>query len=413
MTSRCMRTAALFILLALGPAGALAFDTVDALPWPSAGAFYPTYVGDPVRPWSIYAYAGAMWDSNVRRRPDNETSDVISRVGVGGRYTARVIGRQSVALDGFVEYRNYDELNQFDHTAYAFRGQWLWEIGNQLAGAASWRRVHRLADIGETGSNIADLITADYFDLAGAYRFHPDFRLTGGIGTSIIQHDGRDIETTHNYGARVGVEYVSGLGNAIGLEFRHSEGDAPVDEILGIGAFSDNNYDQDEVAITLFYALSAELRVRGRLGHTERTYSQLTGANFSGTTGRGLIEWLPGAKIRFHAEAFREPDPVIDAAALYVDRRGIAAGVAWAMTYKLVLSVTALEERRIYKGDPLVAVGLPQRDETVDVLRFGVGWEPERRWQLSTALDYGTRTSNFLGRDYDYTAFTANIRWQF
>jgi hypothetical protein len=60
-----------------------------------------------------------------------------------------------------------------------------------------------------------------------------------------------------------------------------------------------------------------------------------------------------------------------------------------------------------------VAAGLPQRDETVDVLRLGLGWEPERRWQISTSLDYGTRSSNFLGRDYDYTAFTANLRWQF
>jgi hypothetical protein len=168
MTPSWMRAAALLGLLALGPATALAFDTVDALPWPSAGAFYPGYVGDPVRPWSIYAYGGAMWDSNVRRTSTNERSDIISRLGVGGRYAQRIVGRQSIAADGYVEYRDYHELNQFDHTAYGFRGQWLWELGNQLSGAASWRRVHRLADIGETGSNIADLITADYFDLAGA-----------------------------------------------------------------------------------------------------------------------------------------------------------------------------------------------------------------------------------------------------
>ena len=413
MTSSRMRAAALLGLLALGPATALAFDTVDALPWPSAGAFYPGYVGEPVRPWSIYAYGGAMWDSNVRRTSTNETSDIISRVGVGGSYAARIVGRQSVAADGYVEYRNYDELNQFDHTAYGFRGRWLWELGNQLAGTVSWRRVHRLADIGETGSNIADLITADYFDISGAYRFHPDFRLTGGVGNSIIQHDGRDIDTEHSYGARVGMEYVSGLGNTLGVELRHSRGDAPVDVVLGLGVFDNNDYDQNEVALTLFYALTYELRVRARVGHTERTYTQTTGANFSGTTGRGLIEWLPGAKIRFFAEAYREPDPVIDATALYVDRRGVGTGVGWAMTYKLVLTVTALEERRIYKGDPLVVVGLPQRDETVDVLRFGLGWEPERHWQLSTSLDYGTRSSNFLGRDYDYTALTANLRYQF
>ena len=58
---------------------------------------------------------------------------------------ARIVGRQSVAADGYVEYRNYDELNQFDHTAYGFRGRWLWSSATsspaQPAGGAytDWR----------------------------------------------------------------------------------------------------------------------------------------------------------------------------------------------------------------------------------------------------------------------------------
>ena len=52
MSSRWIRAAG---LLALVPASALAFDTVDALPWPSAGLFAPGYAGDPIRPWSVIA----------------------------------------------------------------------------------------------------------------------------------------------------------------------------------------------------------------------------------------------------------------------------------------------------------------------------------------------------------------------
>jgi hypothetical protein len=47
------------------------------------------------------------------------------------------------------------------------------------------------------------------------------------------------------------------------------------------------------------------------------------------------------------------------------------------------------------------------------VIRFGLGWEPERHWQLSTGVDFGRRTSNLLGRDYDYTALMANLRWTY
>jgi hypothetical protein len=412
MTSRWMRSAGLAALLALAPA-AKAFETVDTLPWPSAGRF-PAYPGEGRGVWSINAYGGSMYDSNILREADNEVSDFVTRLGVGGSYTARVVGRQSILLDGYAEYRKYSDLDQFDHWAYGVRGLWLWEIGNQLAGTVGVRRVQRLADLGESSSNRRDIITTDYLDATGAYRFHPDFRLTGGIGTNYIQHDGRDIATTRNHTARGGIEYVSGLGNTLGVEYRRSRGDAPVDEFSGFGVvLPDNEYDEEEIAVTLFYSLSAQLRVRGRLGHTERTYDQIPAADFSGTTGRGAIEWLPGPKVLITLEAFREPDPVIDAEALYIDRRGVAAGVAWAVTYKVVLSVRALQERRLYRGDPFVFTGLPQRDETVHLLTFGAGWEVQRHWQLSAALDYGTRDSNFLGRDYDYTAITANLRWQF
>ena len=406
MISRWIRAAG---LLALAPATALAFDTVDALPWPSAGRF--GYPGDPIRPWSVFAYGGTMYDTNVRRDNTGETADWISRVGVGGRYAARVVGRQSIALDGYGEYRSYDELSQFDHFAYGLRGAWLWELGNQLSGVASVSRTHRLSDLAETRVDEREMITADRFDLTGAYRFHPDWRLTGGVATTRTAHEGR--ETTHAFGARGGIAHVSPLGNAVGLEVRYAEGEAPEDE-AGIGSFPDNEYEETEVALTLAYVLTAQIRLRGRLGHTERTYSQVPASNFSGTTGRGAIEWAPSVKTLLTLEAYREPDSVIDIDALYVDTRGVAVGVAWAATYKLVFSLRALSERRLYKGDVLAASsGLPPRDETTRVLRFGVGWEPERRWQLSTSVDFGNRDSNILTQDYDYTAYTANIRYTF
>lgn len=406
MISRWIRAAG---LLALVPASALAFDTVDALPWPSAGRF--GYPGDPIRPWSVFAYGGTMYDTNVRRDNTGETADWISRVGVGGRYAARVVGRQSIALDGYGEYRSYDELSQFDHFAYGLRGAWLWELGNQLSGVASVSRTHRLSDLAETRVDEREMITADRFDLTGAYRFHPDWRLTGGVATTRTAHEGR--ETTHAFGARGGIAHVSPLGNAVGLEVRYAEGEAPEDE-PGIGSFPDNEYEETEVALTLAYVFTAQIRMRGRLGHTERTYSQVPASNFSGTTGRGAIEWAPSVKTLLTLEAYREPDSVIDIDALYVDTRGVAVGVAWAATYKLVFSLRALSERRLYKGDVLAASsGLPPRDETTRVLRFGVGWEPERRWQLSTSVDFGNRDSNILTQDYDYTAYTANIRYTF
>lgn len=412
MISRWIRAAAMPAALALAAAPALAFETVDTMLWPSSGRF-PAYGADPARPWTIFAYAGAMYDSNVLRTQVGEQSDTITRFGLGGRYTARVIGRQAIVLDGYGEYHDYAKLD-LDHFAYGLRGTWLWEIGNNLSGTLGARRTHRLADLGELRVPIKDEVTDDRFDATAAYRLTPDFRLTGGVGTSHTQHDGRAIGDSNSFSSRVGVEYVSTLGNAIGVEARRTEGDAPIDEGLGIGALPNNDYEENEVALTVAYGISATLRVRGRVGQTERTYTQLPGRDFSGTTGRGSVEWFPGAKTLLSLEAYREPDSVIDSDALYIDRRGVVVGITWAATIKLVFGIRMLNERRIYQGDPLItATGAPLRDETIRIIRLHSGWEPVRHWQFSGALDLGNRASNILGRDYDYTAATFNMRYQF
>lgn len=415
MNSRWSRAASLIaVSAAFATAPAHAFDTVDALPWPSAGLFVPAYEGEPIAPWGISAYAGTMYDTNVQRRPSNEAADWISRIGLGGRYAARVYGRQSIALDGYGEYRKYDEFTQYDHFAYGLRGQWLWELGNQLSGIATASRTHRLADVAETRGQIKNMVTLDRLDVAGAYRFHPDWRLTGGVGTARVANDGRDVDTAHRRGARGGLEYVSGLGNSVGVEARYAKGDAPVEDIPGVGSVTDNEYEENEVALTLVYRFGEQLRARGRLGRTEREYTLLPASNFSGTTGRGAIEWRPGIKTLMTFEVFREPASVIDIDALYADVRGLALGYAWAVTYKVVLSARYASERRLFKGDVLTeSSGLPQRDETLSVIRLGLGWEPERRWQLGSSLDFGTRSSNLLNRDYDYTAVTVNLRYAY
>ena len=152
MISRCIRAVAMLASLGFA-SGALAFASVDTMLWPSSGAF-PAYPGPELRPWSLKAYGGVMYDNNVLRLDPEifgaDLSDVIARVGVGGSYAARVYGRQAVVLDGYVEYRDYDKFNNLDHYAYGTRADWLWQLGNQLDGTAGWRRTQRLADLGET-----------------------------------------------------------------------------------------------------------------------------------------------------------------------------------------------------------------------------------------------------------------------
>src|SRR6185503_5234115 len=206
---------------------------------------------------------------------------------------------------------------------------------------------------------------------------------------------------------------ISTLGNSIGVEVRRTEGDAPVSPELGIGDFPDNRVEETEVAARLSYGLGTDLRIDGRVGHTDRKYSELPSRNFSGTTWRAAAEWRPGPKTMLLLETFNEPTAIIDADALHVIRKGWAFGPAWAPTLKLVFSARFTQERRIYEGDPTIALGAPLRDETLRVMRFGVGWEPQRNWHVGAAYDHGERESNILGRDFDFNAVVLNLRYSY
>jgi hypothetical protein len=158
------------------------------------------------------------------------------------------------------------------------------------------------------------------------------------------------------------------------------------------------------------YNLGAQLLVGGRVGRTKRTYSELPLEEFNSTTYRAHADWRPGTKIGFLFEVYREPRAVLEIDASHVDTRGVAFGPRWAPTAKLVFYATLRNEQREYQA---LEAGLPSRDETARTLRLGAGWEPQRHIRIGAGIDYGERSSNIGGRDYDYTALILNARYDF
>ncbi|MNC87751.1 hypothetical protein D3C83_35030 [compost metagenome] len=111
---------------------------------------------------------------------------------------------------------------------------------------------------------------------------------------------------------------------------------------------------------------------------------------------------------------YREPRSIIDVAASHVLVEGVSFGPSWAPTAKLVFSARLINEHREYSGDPAAALGAePLQDETVRGYVIGAGWEITRRHHLGLAWEHGERSSNVLGRDYDYNTLMANLRYVF
>ena len=397
--------------LAAVPSPAPAFEAIDTVPWPSRG-FFPAYPAEEDRPVDLWLHAGVMRDSNTLRSETTEQADTISRLGGGVRIDQRVAGRQRVRLDARGDYYKYNTFSDLDHFAYAVLGSWLWEIGNNWSGELLAGIDRRQADIGETQAARLDLVTSKRVGGTAAYRISPSFRIRGGIaGTDTDRQEERDTNV-RAVGATIGADYVSPLGNTIGLEYRDTNGEAPNAQFVPeLGRFVDNDFHERELSLVVSYALGTQLRSSVRLGHTRRDYTDLPERGFDGNTGTILVDWLPGTKTVLRFEAYQLPRSIADVSASHEVVKGASFGPRWALTNKVVLSARLLRERRTFEGDPGITAGGTKRDEVFSLLRFALGWEPQRFWQVGLGLDVGERESNITGRDYQYTAAMANLAY--
>jgi hypothetical protein len=353
--------------------------------------------------------AGVMRDDNVLRTETAAQADTITRVGGAVRHEQRIIGRQRLRLDARGDYYKYDRSTNLDHAAYALAGDWLWEAGNNLAGTLIAGYVQRQAAPSETQTDRLDLVNSATLSGTAAYLITPRLRLRGGL--SALKEERTQAVKTESRAATAiaALEYVSPLLNTLGLEYRSTQGEAP----LAVGATGNPDYVERELAAVVTYALGAQLRVAGRLGYTSRDYDQETDTqhNFAGPTGRMSLEWLPGTKTVLGFEAYREPRSVIEVAASHMIVAGVSFGPRWALTNKAVLGAQLVRERRVFDGDPSIGAGITRRDELIHLVRISVGWEPVRQWQLSAAFDHGERESNIVGRDYQFNAVMANLAY--
>lgn len=402
---------AFLVLIAAGP-GALAFEAVDTVPWPSRGAF-PAYPRDAVRPTDLWVQGGMQHDSNVVRSETDERSETITRVGAGFRHDQRLAGRQHVVVDARGDYYHFNRIESLNHFAYTVLGNWLWEVGNDLSGSVILGRDRRQADIAETRSTIRDPVTITRIVATAGYLVTPSVRVRGGLAGARAERRLAAEAETRATSVTAAAEYVSPLRNTLGVEYRNTRGDAPVPEfVVPLGTFVDNDFDEREVAFVAAYVPVPQLRSAIRIGRTERQYTQIAGRDFDGTTGRILVEWLPGNKTILGFEAYKVPQSVIDIAAGHVVAKGVAFSPRWAANNKLVLSARFSRDRRTFQGDPAVSAGAPLRDEVSTLVRFAVGWEFARHWEAAFAIDRGERESNVALRDYQYTAYMANVAWR-
>jgi hypothetical protein len=361
-------------LLLLSPLAALGqqFEAVDTLRPSSAGDFL-AYPGDPITPYELWAQFGMMYDTNILRRTTGDNNETVARAGVGGRWDGRIAGRQGLHLAGQLDGYAYNKFSDLDNVGYSAAGDWRWRLGPHLAvrGGA---------------------------DLVNYHRPTHEFSNTQGVVYT------------------AGADYVTNLGNTLGVEYRVSHGDSPVNrQVDPTGQFTNNDFKQSDLAVVATWLVGPTLRFAGNVGRTHRTYTQLPNRDFTGPTYRAAARWAPSTKTYLDFEAAKTVQSVIDIGAAHVIARSVSFGPGWALTAKTNVTARFIRQHLDYGGPPpdfdLAAFGLTaNRQEIVRTFRLGTYWEYTRRVHVTAAWENGERESNQLGRNYRFNAYMANLR---
>ena len=400
--------------LLAAPVCAFGFEAVDVLT-PSGSGLYPAYPTEPTGPWSVWAQAGAMYDNNILRRTSGDNHELVTRLGLGGRYDQRVIGRQALHLEGRLDGYVYDRFSELDNVGYSALGEWRYAVGNDLAGAFTASRRRYQANLAEIQAALYDPITETTLGTSARYAIGPSLGIRGAVNYIDYQRPSHGQANTKTLIGGGAIEYMTTLGNVIGLEITEAKGNAPVNEFVDpLQQFVNNDFRQRDVGVIGAFGITPSLRVAGRVGRTTRTYTELPGRDFSGPTWAVTAQWFPTTKTVLTVESAKTVTSVIDIAASHIVGKGWAVGPGWAVTAKLNLQARFIHQHQTFEGDPVAALGVaPIREEFIRGYRLGAYWEYTRNWHYQFSFEHGERESNILGRNYRFNAGVAQVRFVF
>jgi exopolysaccharide biosynthesis operon protein EpsL len=399
--------------------GAAALETLDDIYWPETGKF-PAYAAEPdPRTVVISVFGGYDRDSNPFRLSSTDPtpgsrSDSIYRAGAGIR-AELPSGRQRFVLEARGEIHEYNRFDLLDHTSYGVGGIWRWQIGNQWSGEAGLTRKRFLGSLDDVQAPIKDMITEDRAFVSAGYLVTPRWRIRGGLDWTKWDHND---PTRSELDARItsgtaGLDYVTPANNSVGGQVKVSEGEYPNLQPVAGGLVA-NDYREIEASAVMHWVITGKSTLDARAGYTKREHDQVPQRDFDGFTGRVGLDWFVAAKTLLNFAIWREVQSTDDASASYVLSEGWSVGPAWAPTIKLVFQGRYFRENREFKGDPgLVLVGGVPREDSFDGFSVTAGYSPVRNVHLSIGAEWGDRTSNLTGFDFDYRLISANARIRF
>ncbi len=289
---------------------------------------------------------------------------------------------------------------------------WAWHLGNYWEGTAGYTRTVTLAPFTDFHGLESNTNTTQRRYVSFAWKIHPSWRLKGevtrfGIDYSLLAQSQYD--RFENQGV-FAVDYATGAGNVIGLQWKVAEGHLP-NQLLGPDALP-NDYRQQQVALKGNWQLTGKTRVDFTGGLVSRAHAVYAERNFRGYNGRTTVAMALSGMTLLTLSAWRETGIFDDLSTAYSTNRGVNLGARWLPTAAISVEGSVKREYRDFTRS-LQYTMLPNYRDILSTNQVLLNYRKSRHFSLQLVLfDSRKNNSGRIG-EYDRRGATMNARYEY
>ena len=372
----------------------------------------------------VVVYERVEYDDNIFRLADSadaqtvlgtsQRSDRIVSSGIA-LMLDKAYGLQRLRLDASHMRYRYARFGYLDFSPTAYSGLWQWHLTPRLSGNVRADRQQRLTSFADyqnfSKRNIRTDVSRE-FDMG--WEAGSRWRVLGSL-SELSQRNSevfRAEDAFTQYTAQVGLEYLSPAGNSLIVTGTESRGTF-TDRTLDAANALDTRFQQNTVAATARWHLSAKSSIDAKLGYLTRQHQHFDQRDYSGLIGNVYFLWATTPKTQFSIRAGRDLVSFQNTASSYYVTEGLGLSQDWRMTDKTSMRLGLSTSRQRYLG-AWVALPGPVRNDRLRGYEFAIAWEPRRYLAFKGSIKRNERTSS-LSPSLHYSdrsaALTAELKF--
>jgi exopolysaccharide biosynthesis operon protein EpsL len=357
-----------------------------------------------------YLATSINYDDNLLRLSDAELagsdggSDTYKTV-IGGVLLERPIGRQLIKAQAKFSRVTFNRYSQLDYSGKDLSAEWKWQVGNHFDGHLGGIYVQTLAPFSDFHDDEKNLRTkrVEYAD--GDWRFHPSWQLHTGFRREEYTYDltTQRINNRKEDRSEAGIDYLASSGSKVGILLRQVKDTYPTQS-----STAGNDFQQDEINLNVYWALSGTTNVLFVGGHVNRKHTNGDTRETGGTNGRLIANWQPLGKVQFTGMAWREFGAAENTVVQSALSKGASIAATWNATAKIKVQALLSRENRDFT--PLSGlVDITGLSDSTNIANLGLTYHPWRNGEISINAFHTSRDGSVSAGTTTYSSNGASL----